>query len=211
VCSGLGQSASSPPDFDVASRSRMPAERPRGGVLPWLAAAASLFVAATAGFYAWSRHTEVTMLRLLVAQTSTRAETMRAELASMRQDSSRLLRIVSVIGAPDLMRADLAGQAEGAAATGRAFWSPANGLVFRAEHLPRLDAVHVYQLWVIQGSTPTSAGLLSLNPDGSASAAVALPPEVTSVDAVAVTLEPAGPEQPKPTGPAVLKGNTQAG
>jgi len=144
-----------------------------------LAMAASLVLAAAALFYAF---------------------TVRGELAALR-------RVNAVMQSPDVIRVDLKGQAVAAGATGRAFWSRTQGLVFSAAQLPALPASRVYQLWTITGTAASSAGLLATDGRGGASLAIALPPDAPRPDALGVTIEPAG-GSPSPTLPIVMLGAT---
>jgi anti-sigma-K factor RskA len=96
-----------------------------------------------------------------------------------------------------------AGAAPGA--SGRAFWSPAQGLVVAFENLPATSADRVYQLWVIPpGGAPISAALLDLQPDGRA-LALGAQGSAARAGVVAVTLEPVG-GVPTPTGDMIVVG-----
>jgi anti-sigma-K factor RskA len=124
-----------------------------------------------------------------------------------RTELEPLRRMERVLGAADLVRADLVGQGSAAEASARALWSPSEGLVFTAANLPPLPLDRVYQLWTIRGSQPTSAGLLARGADGSVTfvrdAEAAGPP-----DAFGVTIEPAGGSA-TPTLPIVLVGGVR--
>lgn len=69
--------------------------------------------------------------------------------------------------------------------------------------LPALATGKVYQVWFIEGSTPTGAGLFSPNTDGSWSGLVR--GDVTNAQAIAVSVEPAGGSA-APTGDIIAKG-----
>lgn len=112
-------------------------------------------------------------------------------------------RSMAVIAASDMIRFDLDGSA--APARARAFWSHRHGLVFTAEGLPQVPAGRTYQLWVISGGTPISAGVFSAAPNGQARIVMATPASLTQVDAVAVTVEPAG-GLPAPSTTPILAG-----
>ena len=62
-----------------------------------------------------------------------------------------------------------------------------------------------YQLWVIAGGAPVSAGVFDLDPDGRARYATRSEPPLDGPVTIAVTLEPEG-GRPQPTGPMVLAG-----
>jgi hypothetical protein len=220
---GLGVDPVSPPDSLKArtlaratsqpqTRAADPARTPPGGpssasaAAPawWLLAAAAAALVAT-GLYAVSMHEQVRSLRQMVADASAEVRSLRTELIDVRRDSARLTRAVAVVSAPDLIRANLSGQATAAAATGRAFWSRSQGLVFSADRLPALPAGHVYQLWVLAPG-PVSVGVLSVSATGTATFSVALPADLPPIAAVAVTSEPGPNGSIAPTMPILLVG-----
>jgi anti-sigma-K factor RskA len=109
-----------------------------------------------------------------------------------------------ILAAADVKRVDLAGQEVAPGASGRAFWSRSNGVVFTATGLPALPKGKVYQLWVVTKTAPLSAGLLTPDRSGHVAAVTDMPPGVEPV-AVAVTIEPEG-GVPSPTGARYLVG-----
>jgi anti-sigma-K factor RskA len=146
----------------------------------WLAIAATLALAAGAGWYA----------------------------INTRRESERERLINSVLAAPDLARIDLSGQPLAPSATARAYWSRSNGLVVLASNLPPLPAGRIYQLWVLtKEPAPMSAGLLQPDRDGHASMTVVTPVDMPAPVAMAVTIEPAGGVT-APTGDKYLVGVT---
>jgi len=182
----------------------------------WWMVGASLAAAVALGVYSLSLRQQLGVLRALVTQASAEVQAVRAELASVRRDSSHLTTVVNVLTAADVRRVDLAGKDRASGATARAFVSQSRGLMFSAEHLPALAAGHVYQLWVLAPTptsagqpSPISAGLLTPGPDGSASATLPMPANVTlgSIAAVAVTEEPSPQGSATPTMPILLVGN----
>lgn len=179
---GFGESAGASAKLEGSATSR----------LPWLVAAAALVVALGAGIYAYSLRAELESVRQLAADATERVDTLRTELMRLRQDSTRLQRVVNVINAPDVREARLTGSGPAQGASGLALWSPAAGLVFNARRLPAVDPGRGYELWVIpEGGTPISLGMIATSPDGTASLTAPLPPTV-NVDLVAVTIEQAG-------------------
>jgi anti-sigma-K factor RskA len=152
---------------------------PRGGSLvAWLAAAASLALAVALGGYALQLRREASVERL----------------AS------------SVLAAPDLVRIDLAGQQVAPSASGRAFWSRSEGLVFTASNLPAAPAGRGYQVWVLSSQpAPMSAGMLKSDVNGRLSTTIKTPVDMAQPVAMAVTLEPQGGVA-APTGEKYLVG-----
>ena len=72
-------------------------------------------------------------------------------------------------------------------------------MVFTASNLPPLPTGRVYQVWVVTGQAPVSAGLLTPEPTGAGITFFNTPPDIPPPTAVAVTIEPAG-GVPAPTG-----------
>jgi len=220
---GLGTDAVAPPESLKArtlaratsqpqARSAGATRRPEGGpstsraTVPawWALAAASVALVATA-LYAVNMRVQVQMLRQMIADASAEAQSLRTELADVRRDRARLTRTMAVVSAPDLIRVNLSGQATAAAASGRAFWSKAQGLVFSADGLPALPADHVYQLWVLAPS-PISVGVLTVSAAGVATFSATLPADLPPIAAVAVTSEPGPNGSTSPTMPILLVG-----
>jgi hypothetical protein len=175
-----------------------------------LLAAASLVLAAGLGAYAASLRSQIAQLQQLASEAYSRAETLRTELAALRQDSARLSNTVNVLSAPNVIRVDLKGAAGAPDATGRAYVSTGRGLVFAANRLPPLGIGRVYQLWVIPpgSKVPQSAGVFSVDPAGaSATFAVALPSGITQPGTVAVTDEPGPTGSTLPSTPILLAGS----
>ena len=185
----------------AVSRSRGSTIRPWLG---WLAAAASL-AAVVAGALAYGQWREVADLRTELARAHEQGEALERQLAALQQSASQARQTAAVLGASDLARVELAGQAEAPIATGRVLWSQSQGLVFIATNLPPLPPGRVYQLWVV-ADKPLSAGVLVADSAGQFSVVnaspVAAPPK-----AFALTVEPEG-GRPSPTGPMVLVGKS---
>ncbi|MDQ3170781.1 MAG: anti-sigma factor [Acidobacteriota bacterium] len=137
--------------------------------VPWLLAAAALLLALVAGWQVFAA---------------------RGERARLEQELARQQRTDAVIASSDLVRFELSGTSDNA--RGRAFWSHRNGLVFAAEGLAPLPAGRTYQLWVISRGAPVSAGVFDVTPGGHARIVMSTPETLTQVEAVAVTVEPAG-------------------
>jgi anti-sigma-K factor RskA len=152
-----------------------PAAQPasvRRPALPWLFAAAAALLALVAGW------------QLLALQDA--RERVRVESADQE-------RALAVLAAADLIRYDLkSSEAAPPDARARAFWSPRHGMVFAAEGLATPPAGRTYQLWVISGGRPISAGVFTTGSTGQARVVIATPPGLTGVEAVAVTVEPEG-------------------
>ena len=72
--------------------------------------------------------------------------------------------------------------------------------------LSPLAANQEFQLWLIRGDTPISAGVFSLNEPGQSTYSFTVDPTSIDFDAVGVSIEPAG-GSPQPTGDIVLFGS----
>jgi anti-sigma-K factor RskA len=136
----------------------MPVAPPRPVVAQWLAVAASV-AALALGLYAWTLQTRVKELDAALAAARGQLVSLQGQVADLRRVSDETTRASDVLAASDVVRFDLAGQKDAPQASGRAFWSPSQGLVISASRLPSLPPGRIYQLWVLTASGPVSAGL----------------------------------------------------
>jgi anti-sigma-K factor RskA len=175
--------------------------------LAWLTTAAAVIVAAAALIYAYALQREVTALTQVATSAAARSNALAAEINALRQQSAELVRVLNVIGAPDVRLAALAGQGAADGALGRAYWSRSQGLVFRALQLPPLSPDRDYQLWIVPpaGAAPVSMGVITVRADGTSSHSTPLA-DLPAAAAVALTIEPAGGSA-TPTLPIVMVGN----
>ena len=182
----------------TARREIPEAQRRRRESVLTLLSAAAVIVAFALGAYAVSLQRRIAVLEGQVRAAADRAAESQQQLVQFKAAADQSTQVRRILAAGDLRRLDLAGTKAAPAAAGRAFWSPAEGLVVAFANLPATDAGRVYQLWVIPpGGNPIDAGLLDLQPGGRA---LALARAGTSqrVGTVAITLEPAG-GSPVPT------------
>lgn len=108
-------------------------------------------------------------------------------------------RFADVLAAPDVAVSSAQGVA---GATGRVVASASRDeALIVVNQLAPAPADRTYQLWLIAGDRATSAGLFDTGPDGRA--VRPLTTELTHVDAVGISLEPAG-GSPRPTTDPVL-------
>jgi anti-sigma-K factor RskA len=169
-----------------------------------LAVIAGIALLVATGIYAISLRLQVDDLRRTVILETSAAATARDQVAALRRDIARMATENAVLTAPDVIRVELSGRDFAATATGRAFWSSSQGLLFAAQHLPGLDPSRIYQLWVIPpGAPPVSAGVLTITPEGMVTHVVTLPSGLPASVSVAVSVEPSG-GSPQPTGRIVL-------
>lgn len=176
----------------------------RGNLL-WLATAASLVLAVGLGVYVLQLRGRLDLLEQRLSDATARAAAAERQTAEYRRASLDVETATLILGAPDLVRTDLAGVAPASIAKGRAFWSRSRGLVFTAAGLPQLEPGKSYQLWIVGPQAPVSAAVFSPDPSGRATAIVDAAAAQTTPSAFAVTIEPAG-GMPQPTGDKVLIG-----
>jgi len=190
---------------DPRARAATPADAPaRWTPLPYLAMAASLAAIGLA-FYAVELRSRIDALEERVRTAESATSGVQAQLASLQSEYGDMRRSAAILAASDVRRVDLAGQASAPGASAHAFWSPTRGLVFAATGLPALPPGRVYQLWFVGDPAPVSAGLMTPDNTGVATAVATPPGAVTTIVAFAVTLEPAG-GVPAPTTTPLLVG-----
>ena len=173
--------------------------------MPWLAAAASLALAAGLTIYTAQLRTRITTLEGELREARDRAAATERQMADAQRAAAGAQASVAVLTAPDVARIDLAGQTVAPKASARAFWSRSRGMVFTASNLPPLPAGRTYQLWVVTAQAPISAGLLTPDVSGNVSETFSTPQDLPQPVAMAVTIEPAG-GVPAPTGDRYLVG-----
>jgi hypothetical protein len=164
------------------------------GYAGWLAAAACLIVLVVTFNSNSALRSQVEALNSRVVQLENQVGTQKTLLASLTSD-----RIIN-----------LAGQGTAPNARARIFWDEAA----RQWHvyvtgLPQAASARTYQLWFVpKTGKPVSAQVFNTAADGSAQMTIAVPAEIATLAAAAVTDEPAG-GQPQPTGSFVLLGNAE--
>ena len=175
-----------------------PAQKPRNQWVPWLAAAASLVLAAAAGAGYWQEHNSRLALEREYQQTL-------AAVASRDDDlASRDSLLAALIG-PQVETTTLA--ATGQPPSVRLFWNQERQtVVLAAFDLPPAPSGRTYQLWGIEtGAAPVSLGTFTTGPDGRTVVTLDVPAD-QAFDVSAVTEEPAG-GSPQPTTTPFLVGS----
>lgn len=116
------------------------------------------------------------------------AEAQNAALRDQIRQQEDLLARYQTPGSMTVVIGDASGQNPAAIAT---LTIPPDGLAsFAAANLPPLDASSTYQLWLIAGDTPISAGTFAVDETGMAEIDMITLP--ASFDAIGVSIEPAG-------------------
>ena len=131
---------------------------------------------------------------------------MHQQLKSANVELARLESQARIVSAPDMHPIVLAGLESAPRSTGRTFVSPRDGkALFYAYGLPAAPAGKQYQLWFIADGKPVSGGVFDVDAAGNAALLVEHVAPVETIQAWAVTVEPAG-GLPAPSGAMVLKG-----
>jgi anti-sigma-K factor RskA len=168
----------------------------------WLAAAAALVIVLGGALFVVvdrNRRIDADLVR-----ARAEAAELRARLDEFAGQTDLAL---SILTASDMRRIELAGSAAWSDSAARAYWSPTRGLLVVADRLPQPPPGRIYQVWVIGGSTPASAGLLGSRTAGRGML-IAPPPGGTPAGTVtvAITDEPPG-GLPAPSGTIRLSGS----
>jgi anti-sigma-K factor RskA len=183
----------------------------RRGVHPaWLAAAALVILAFGALLYSSDATRRLLVDDVQEAQAATaEAQTLVVELRrQLDQNGKQADLVVSILTAGDVRAIAMAGRENATGSIARAYWSPTRGLLIVADKLPVPPPGRVYQVWVIGGGKPMSAGLLG--EQGSGRGMLIAPPPSGAAPGtitVAVTDEPPG-GLPAPTGSVRLAGQS---
>jgi anti-sigma-K factor RskA len=168
----------------------------RRGVHPgWLAAAATVILGLAAALYLSdaSRRSLVSDVERAEAAAAD-AQTMAAEIrGQLGQYVGQADLAVSILTAADMQPVAMAGRENATGSTARAYWSPTRGLLIVANDLPVPPPGRIYQVWIIGGGKPVSAGLLGEQGSGRGMLIAAPPAGLTTGPVtVAVTDEPPG-------------------
>ncbi len=176
----------------------------------WLAYAACVALATAAGLYAMNLRARVDSLEARLEVAQQRLAAADRAMVDARRVAFETQSAMAVLAASDLTRVDLQGAPAAPQAAGRALWSRQSGMVFAANNLPPLPAGKIYQVWLVAGGPPVSAGLVAPDEDGRGVGFFRTPVDVTGPVTVAVTIEPEG-GVPAPTGAFYLTGKSSAG
>ena len=153
---------------------------------------AALLLAFVGWYRALNLNERVLALQGQIQSLETRITRQTADLALLRSPASEVL--------------VLAGQSQVLDAKGKIIWDASTGRgLFLAAGLPKAGVDKTYQLWVIADNKPVSAGIFAVEAGGEAELDLSQIPALASIQAFAVTLEPAGGVS-QPTGEKYLVG-----
>lgn len=172
--------------------------RPRSPLVPWLAAAAGLVLAASLGWALARERAERRALRAALASAESRAD--RAAALAAQRDS-----LLEVVLSPVTSSAKLA--ATGQPPSMQLVWHRgARVIVLSASDLAPARSGRIYQLWGLDAAgQPRSLGTFNTRGDGRGYVVLPAPADMDAVRASAVTEEPAG-GSPAPTSQPFLVG-----
>jgi anti-sigma-K factor RskA len=170
------------------------------------ALAASVVAAVGLGLEARDLRSALVSATARVGELEEQLADVAAERTAIARDLAAAERMVDELTAPATRTVALAGTPELPQASARAFLDPkARRLVLVVYDLPPPPAGRDYQLWVIAGGVPVSAGIVdTAHGAGSRHEATALP-AIDGPVTVAITIEPTG-GLPQPSGPIVAAG-----
>lgn len=156
------------------------------------------------GALAWTENRRADRSQAAAAEAQGQVESLQAQLTALQGQADTARRAIDILAAEDMARVNLKGQPAAPAASGRAYVSASQGLLFTAVDLPPLPAGRVYQLWYVTATAPLSAALVTPDAGGRFTLIARVLAGVTP-KAVALTVEPAG-GVPAPTGAYYLLG-----
>jgi anti-sigma-K factor RskA len=161
--------------------------------MPWVAFALAAGLAGILLVQVRELQRELELAQQRLGEQGRKVAELQRELGPIRAASSRAINLKGMEAMP--------------ASHGKAIIDPQSGRgVFFAYKLPPPPPGKTYQLWALQGDKPFDAGIFVTDADGNAYLLVQKLPQMEQVDAVAVTVEPAG-GVPAPTGAMVLLGS----
>lgn len=123
----------------------------------------------------------------------------RAEMLETAADRDRLLQAMSFLNQPETRQVGFAKSARG-----NVFLNPARGIVLIGSNLPKMETGKSLEMWLIpKNGSPRPAGVFAPNPDGTALHILPGPLDLSSLNSVAVTIEPES-GSPAPTSPPII-------
>lgn len=127
------------------------------------------------------------------------------EVAGLQAQVARQQELLALLRAPETRIVALGGLPPSPVARALMWWHREAGGFLVAHGLPEVPRGKAYQLWMIAGGKPVSAGVFGVDPGGSGTLRVKPARGVATVEMFAVTLEPAG-GLPQPSGAMYLAG-----
>ena len=134
-----------------------------------------------------------------------------SELSALQRELLAQQEVLAVLTSGDLQSFQILGTENQPSARGRLFGESKGGrVVLLASGLSPLEAGEVYQMWLIEGETRTSAGTFAVKPDGMAAVLLETERGIESLDGFGVSIE-MGAGSRQPSGPVVMFGALSGG
>jgi hypothetical protein len=177
-----------------------PPRRSRAFWAGWIAAGVLLLIAAAAGVYAANLHNQLEDVELRLVDAVTKLTGATDQLSQADADVTAINNNLSVLSAADAVDFKLAGRASASDARARVFVSKSRGVLVSVTKLPQLGAGRVYQVWLLTGKSPVSAGIIRVDAQGDATAGFDVPADAATPTGAEITVEAAGgSDAPGPT------------
>lgn len=123
----------------------------------------------------------------------------RGELMQVVAERDRMLQALSFLNQPGTRQVGF-----GKGPQGNIFLNPSRGVLLIGSNLPQLAPGRIFEMWLIpKGAAPRPAGLFTPNPDGTAVHMLAGAMDFSSLETVAVTVEPES-GSPGPTSTPII-------
>ncbi|MFL6274956.1 MAG: anti-sigma factor domain-containing protein [Blastocatellia bacterium] len=178
---------------------------PLGTWLPWAAAAGLLIVFAYTLFSWRLEHRQLQAVASQNTETRQQLAELREQISDEKARARELEEINAVLAAPQRSVIEMAGP-EGALSTvASVYWDHQKNRWVVSANLPPVPDGKVYQLWMVTPDAKISAGLIEPDARGHGFVIVDVPPNVSQIQAAAITLEPQG-GSPQPTMPIYALG-----
>lgn len=172
--------------------------------LAWPVAALSLAIALVCLVWALTLRGQTVQLGGEVTALQENLAAQRQVIADLQEQLLSQQQLIVQLSAPGLVTYEISGTDFQPEASGRLFVTPQSmtgGLILNG--LAPLDTGSVYQLWLIEGDQPQSAGLFTVDTQGQATLLVEGEVPIDTYDAIGVSIEPEGGSE-QPTGDIVL-------
>jgi anti-sigma-K factor RskA len=127
----------------------------------------------------------------------------RRNLLQIRAQRDQLRQAMNFLNQPETRQVGF-GKGQAAPPKGNVFVNPQSGVLLIASNLPQLAPGKVYEMWVIpKGGAPRPAGLFQSDASGGGVNIMSGPVDLSTLGAVAVTVEPAAGSQ-APSSPIII-------
>jgi anti-sigma-K factor RskA len=178
---------------------------PRGGGLLLPATAAVCLVLAVAALiWALSLSNQVAALNREIASLQGQLSNQQQVITDLEEQLQNREQVIAQLTSPGVNTFEITGTEFQPQASGRLFAGPESqtGILVLSGLRP-LAPGSVYQLWLIEGESPQSAGVFEVDAQGEAALLVQAPAAIDSFDALGVSIEPEGGST-QPTGDIVM-------